>query len=157
METDANYTLLQPELIFSHVTASNQEDLLMDLSSKLLSKGYVKDSFADAVIARERTFPTGLFTNGVPVAIPHTDAIHVLKPGILIANLDKPIIFKEMGNGVNDVSAELIFLLAIDKPENQIDVLKKVMNILCKSEILFKIKKAQDISETLEILKQEIT
>ncbi|KLU63568.1 transcriptional regulator ManR [Peptococcaceae bacterium CEB3] len=151
-----NHTLLHPELVLLDVMAFNQEELLRELSSQLLSKGYVKDSFADAVIAREKTFPTGLVTSGVCVAIPHTDAIHVVKPGILIANLREPVIFKEMGNGVNDIKVEIIFLLAINKPESQIGVLKKLMNIFSKADVLLELKHAKSVLETLEILNQEI-
>lgn len=90
--------LLHEDLAFVNYEAKNREGLLRDLAGILIKKGYVKDSYGDEILTREKLFPTGLATQGVKVAIPHTDAKYVNVPAILIAKLKHPIVFKAMGN-----------------------------------------------------------
>lgn len=147
--------LFNAKLILFDVIANDSVDLLKKLSRKLVEEGYVKESYEQAIIERERVYPTGLPTQGVMVAIPHTDPEHVLKGGILVANLKNPVNFKEMGNGVNDIPAELVFMLAVDQPENQIKVLKKLIGMFMKKDVLLSIKKANDVGQVISILESQ--
>ncbi|MCT4662134.1 MAG: PTS sugar transporter subunit IIA [Tissierellales bacterium] len=150
-------SLINSDLVFLDVEAENQWEVLHKLAMELEMQGYVKSSYGEAVIEREKVFPTGLPTMNVQVAIPHTDAKHVNNAGILFANLNKPILFKEMGNGVNDVSAEMIFMLAIDKPENQVETLGKLMSIFSDGEFLKKLKSLTDSEKVVELLSSKIS
>lgn len=156
MKTSEFSTLFNNDLIFLDIVADDSTTLLKEMSKKLLEKGYVKHSFENAVIEREEIYPTGLPTPGVMVALPHTDSKHVIKSTIAIANLKEPVIFKEMGNGIRNIPAELVFMLAIHHPKEQVEVLKKLMNILSKSDVLISIKKAKDASEVINILQTQI-
>lgn len=149
MESDA---LLNKELILLDVVANDKIELLTKLSSLLKEKGYVKNSYQNAVIEREKIFPTGLITEGGGVAIPHTDAEHVEKSTIVFAKLKKPVIFKEMGNNENDVNVEIVFMLAISNPSEQVPTLSKLMSILTNKLILTKIKDSANTSEIIDIL-----
>ncbi len=63
--------LLDPDAIIIHYPAQDAEDVVRRLSQKLLEKGYVRDSFADAALAREAELPTGLVLGGdINAAIP---------------------------------------------------------------------------------------
>lgn len=148
-------SLFHSDLILFDVSCNGRDELLKVLSRKFRDLGYVKDTFEQAVIERENTFPTGLPTDGVKVALPHTYPQHVNKPGILIANLKNPVNFKEMGNGVNDIPAELVFMLAVDQPEKQLSVLQKFMNIFMKKGVLQELKAAHDANTVLSILHRE--
>jgi PTS system galactitol-specific IIA component len=150
-------TLFSNDLIFLNLVADDSTTLLKQMSKKLIEKGFVKDSFEEAVIEREKIYPTGLPTPGVMVALPHTDSKHVLESKIAIANLKKPVLFKEMGNGVRDVPVELVFMLAIHHPKQQIEVLKKLMSIFSNQEILMLIKEAKNTSEVIDILEEQIS
>lgn len=143
------------EFILFNVEAENAEELLVQLAAKLFRAGYVKDTFARALVDREKAFPTGLPTVGVKVALPHTYAIHVLKPVILVASLKRPLAFKEMGNGINDVMAELVFVLAITNPKNEVQLLRKLMDIFTKEDVLLELKASSDAETTLDILGRE--
>lgn len=149
-------SLFNLELILFDVEAENKEVLLKKLSKILLDKGYVKDTFEEAIIKREKIFPTGLPTTGVKIALPHTESEHILKGGILIANLKKPLVFKEMGNGVNDIPVELVFMLAVDQPKSQVIVLQKLMEIFTRPDILLDIKNSKDSITTMNILEEQI-
>lgn len=148
--------LLHEELVFFDMEADNRDELLSKLSDELYKKGYVKETFKAAVIAREKVFPTGLPTAGVKVAIPHTDAEHVNKATIVFANLKKPVIFKEMGLGEADIHAELIIMMAINNPSEQVDTLSKLMNIFSNKKLLLQLKATSKREEVLELLEKQI-
>ena len=62
------------DLIFMNVDAQNDSDIISLLGNKMLEKGYVKDTYVDAVIERESILPTGLDIGDLCVAIPHTQS-----------------------------------------------------------------------------------
>lgn len=156
MDNTQTLKMFSKEFILFDLEADNKEELLNQLAGKLYNAGYVKDTYADAVLERENVFPTGLPTAGVKVAIPHTYAIHVNKPIIVVASLKKPVAFKEMGNGINDVMAELVFMLAVTDPKNEVTLLQKLMNIFTKENVLLELKASSDVDTTLNILQREL-
>lgn len=146
-------SLLHEDLIMLDYAAESGVDLLGELAEILKKEGYVKESYAQAVIEREKNFPTGLNTPGVKVVMPHTDPNHVNKPAILVAKLNHPINFKEMGNSGNDVAAELVFMLAVTDPKGHVETLGKLMSIFSNGEMLldvFHSKTKQDLIAKLE-------
>ncbi|TGV92775.1 PTS sugar transporter subunit IIA, partial [Mesorhizobium sp. M2D.F.Ca.ET.145.01.1.1] len=81
--SDGLMQLLDPEAIVLGSDASTNEEIIRILAGRLEALGYVKSSYADAVVRREMTIPTGLpLERADNVAVPHTDPEHVLKPGI---------------------------------------------------------------------------
>lgn len=89
---------LDESLIFTNLHAKTNTEVMEQLGETLIKEGYAKESYIQALITREQEFPTGLDVDGVGVAIPHTDVSHVIKPGIAIAVLEKPIDFIQMGS-----------------------------------------------------------
>jgi galactitol PTS system EIIA component len=106
---------------------------------ELFKSGYVKKSFLHGCIERELSFPTGLATV-IPVAIPHTDAIHVKSPAICVLRLGKPVEFKNMAEPNQVVKAEFIFTLALDDDKDQISMLKTLIQIIKDGVFLNKAK-----------------
>ena len=53
---------IEEDLVLLDVTAKDKFDLLSQVADRLFEKGYVKSSYKDAVIAREKIFATGLPT-----------------------------------------------------------------------------------------------
>lgn len=88
---------LSKELILPQIEARDSADIFEQAGGKLVSLGYCKDSYVEALKIREKDFPTGVDMGGVGVAIPHTDVSHVLKKGIAIATTKKPVTFVQMG------------------------------------------------------------
>lgn len=132
-------SLLHEDLVMLDYAASGSEDLLEGLAKVLKAQGYVKDSFAQAVIEREKVFPTGLNTPGVKVVMPHTDPKHVNKPAILVAKLRQPVKFSEMGNSGKEVAAQLVFMLAVTDPKGHLETLGKLMAIFSDGEKLLEV------------------
>lgn len=145
-------SLFHKNLIFLNYESSNQVTLLNEFSQILYEKGYVKNSYAKAIIEREEKFPTGLNTPGVKLAMPHTYPQHVLKSAILVATLKQPIIFKEMGNASNTVNAQLIFMLAVTDPKGHLSILSKLLSIFSDEAKLSDIYHTQDKIALIEKL-----
>ncbi|MBU5360048.1 PTS sugar transporter subunit IIA [Enterococcus raffinosus] len=130
-----------------------QEALLAKMSEVLIEAGFVHESYQKAVIERERVFPTGLPTKGISVAIPHTDSIHVKKAGFLVGVLEKPVTFEMMASKDVFLEVELIFMLAIKQPEDQLVMLQKLM-MLCQDEQNLQLLKAKEqVVEVEQLLK----
>lgn len=155
--TDAFIEMFSEKMILLDYEAKNREDLLTKLSRYLYDSGYVAETFANAILEREKEYPTGLPTEGVKVALPHTYPVHTKRPCILVVNLRNPIAFKEMGNGVNDILAELVFAIVVTEPKSQIMSLQKLMGIFTKKELLLELKNAVTVRDTYAILKREFS
>ena len=139
LQKNMNTNLIHEELIQIGLKVQNKVEIISLLSDRLFKFGYVSDSFCEAVLSREKIFPTGLpFPIGV--AIPHTDAIHVNKSAIAFGVLIDPVRFGEMGSENKEVDVKIVCVLAIEKPELIISVLrtliKNFQNISFLNEIL---------------------
>jgi galactitol PTS system EIIA component len=120
-------TLLADELIRLALSAATWEDVLRRLAEDLRAAGRVHPTYEGAVVARERTFPTGLAVGDIGVAIPHADVEHVREPAIAIATLSAPVAFGEMGNPGNTVPVRIVFMLAIHQAEAMVGVLQDLV------------------------------
>jgi len=147
--------LLDPELVFCGLKARDSEDAIRRLGQALYKKGLVKETFVEAVLEREKEMPTGLPLNEMNAAIPHADIEHVIEPALAIATLDKPVLFRVMVNPDETVDVTLIFLLALNKPHDQIEMLQKVAMVLQDSGLLRDLKQANSAAEIMEILSRE--
>ena len=117
------------ELILRDVDAKDYEDAIRQVGAKFLAEGFVRDTYIDAVVAREHDFPTGLQLADIAVAMPHTDPSHVIKPGVCIAQLKRPVTFAHMGEPDVKVEAEMLFMMAIQNPDEQVETLQKVLGV----------------------------
>jgi len=149
--------LIDPSLIMLNVGATEKEEVITLMAKKLISEGYVKDSYLNAILKREKEYPTGLPTNEVGVAIPHTDIEHVIKHGIAVATLKNPVKFNAMGNPDEEVNVKLIFMLAITDPNTQINLLKKLVDIFQKKEFLKKLVSIENEEEFAKELNSAIS
>jgi Phosphotransferase system mannitol/fructose-specific IIA domain (Ntr-type) len=57
--------------------ANTSTEIITDLADELKENNIINDKFLNHVLKREVEFPTGLSTNGLGVAIPHTDSKYV--------------------------------------------------------------------------------
>jgi PTS system galactitol-specific IIA component len=134
----------------------SKEKILEEMARFLQKKGYVKDTFINAILEREKIFPTGLQTKDINVALPHADAEHVIKPAIVISILKKPIIFNVMGENDKEIPVKIIFMLALNKPHDQLLMLQQLMNLFQKEGSLEKIIQAEDYNTSKTLLEKEL-
>ncbi len=146
---------LKKSLITIGLEAKTYEDVMRQLGGQLIEQGYAKESYIEALIQREAEFPTGLDIDGIGVAIPHTDAIHVKKAATVIATLKEPVEFIQMGTDDEPVKTELIFMLAVEDPKAHLDQLQRIIGIIQDQEVLKKLLSAKDEESIIEIVKEK--
>jgi PTS system galactitol-specific IIA component len=144
--------LLDPRLIFCGLKAKDSEEAIRRIGQVLYERSLVRETFVEAVLEREREMPTGLPLDEMNAAIPHADIEHVIKPALAIATLDKPVPFRVMVDPDETIGVILIFLLALNKPHDQIEMLQKVAMVLQDSALLRDLKRAKSSKEMVEIL-----
>ena len=144
------------ELIMSDVDAKDSEDAIRQVGRLFLENGFVKDTYIDAVVEREKVFATGLQLDGICIAMPHTDVVHVYKPGITVAKLSHPVEFEHMGEPGRKVQAEMLFMMAITNPEDQIGTLMRVLGVFQNKEAIVAFKAAESEDEIYAVAKHYI-
>ncbi len=145
--------MLDLDLIELKLKAKSSQEVIEKLGSLMLSKGYVLDSYVDAVLTREETLPTGLPIDGFSVAIPHTDSGHVNTSTIAIATLEEPVEFNMMIDPTQKTQVQLVFLLAVKNPNAQVQLLKTLMSVFQNKELLMNLQKASSKEEVNELLR----
>lgn len=98
------HTLFEPDLIFTNIKVSDKDELLKMLCRQLEHKGYVTQRYVRTVLERENSTTTSI---GNSVSIPHGDQLEINEGKVVIATLEKPILWS--GNDEVDV----VFLLAV--------------------------------------------
>lgn len=146
-------TLLRDDLIFTKMVAKSREEALSYLSKHLYEKGFVKESFCEAIINREKKYPTGLQIREGGVAIPHTESSHVHKDAIAVGVLITPVSFQRMDIADQLVEVEVIFMLALSQNHGHLQVLSELMNVFQLPSIFRGIKQAIHGNEIVEIIR----
>jgi galactitol PTS system EIIA component len=123
------------EISLFKMNFESKEEVISELVRLMEMKGLVTEEYKHSVIERENEFPTGLQTLPHGVAIPHADSSHVLQTQIAFASLEDPIEFKAMGSN-EPVDVKLIFLLAINNPNDHLDMLQKLIGIFQTEELI---------------------
>ena len=149
-------SVFHKELVITNMSASNRDQAIISLGEKLYKNGYVKDTFINAVLERERNSPTGLPTQPLGVALPHIACEYVERTAIAVGLLSKPVEFFIMGALDKTVDVSLVFLMAIQDPANQIHMLQGLAQLFHKPHVLEQLIKAGGPLEIVEILRHEI-
>jgi len=144
--------VIDKNLIKLNIQAKNSEDVITELGNAMKEGGYVKDSYLNAVLEREKVFPTGLPGEGICIAIPHTDSKHVNKSAIATGILINPVKFSMMGDEKTILDVEIVMLLAIDDPNAQLKLLQKLMSVIQNQELLLKLKASTTKNEVMQLL-----
>lgn len=151
--SDGLMQLLDPDAIVLGSDASTNEEIIRILAGRLERLGYVKSSYADAVVRRELTIPTGLpMERPDNVAVPHTDPEHVLKPGIAMGTLKQPVTFANMEDPDEMLPVGFVFLLAINDKDKQIEALQAVMATIQNPQALDDLRSARTLEDVRAVL-----
>jgi len=142
------------ELLEIQMVADDYHDVLDKIAKKLFKKGYVKESYIEAVKEREENYPTGLLVkDDYGIAIPHADEENVNKTGVAISTLKKPVLFKQMGGNDDElIPVNLVLMLAIKDPKQHMEIISKIMMLFSDKEILDKVQTCNDKKELKSLL-----
>jgi galactitol PTS system EIIA component len=145
---------LDPGAIVLGIKAATDQDVIRILADRLHTLGYVKPSFADAVLEREATLPTGLPLGGDNnVAVPHTDPEHVLKPGLALATMVEPVSFFNMEDSDEKLQVSVVFLMALNDKDKQIEMLQEIAGTIQSPEIISALIQSKSVEDVFRILR----
>ena len=144
--------LLKKELIRLNLEAGTSEEALRTLAQAFVDCGVAKESYPDAIVLRESTYPTGLPATAFDIATPHTFAEHVNEAAMGLAVLKQPVAFQQMGSPDITLHPQVLFMLAITDPKDQITLLRKIMKLIQNPEALTKVRDANSVDEVYGIL-----
>ncbi|SNI77241.1 PTS system transporter subunit IIA [Streptococcus pneumoniae] len=113
--------------------ADNQEQLFDQVASLLEEREIVTPTYREALITREKSFPTGLdmefLGKDLPnVAIPHTDIVHNLAEKVVVVRLEKPVTFHNMIAPGKEVEVSLLFFIINNSSSSQTNILAQLMD-----------------------------
>jgi PTS system galactitol-specific IIA component len=143
--------IVSEQLIEAKIDAKDKEDVIRLLSGKMDKLGLVEAGFTEAVLERERKFPTGLPTR-IPVALCHVEADYVKETALACATVKDPVLFRNMGDPSVEVAVKIVFLLTIVDPKQQVLYLRKMMEFF-KDDTLERIDTALTKDEIYKLLK----
>ncbi|SFG75906.1 PTS sugar transporter subunit IIA [Sporolactobacillus nakayamae] len=141
------------DIMLFHQEAEDSTDIISRIAIRLTEAGIVKRDFGKHVLEREATYPTGLKTKALGVAIPHTDSKYVNQSQIAFASLKKPISFKDMTDPDKKVEVSLVFMIAMSKPHDQMTLLSNLMAVFQNENALIKLLQSDDVAEVKQVLK----
>lgn len=121
-------TLVKPEFVREGFVAEDSESALRGMSRILHEAGYVKESFEEGILERERRNPSGLPMEGAKIAIPHTNSEHVNESVLFFVRLAKPVVFRAMGDPDTTFPVQLISMFALKEAKKIGDLLEALIN-----------------------------
>lgn len=148
--------ILKNELILLDLEAVDKEAVLQYMADNLCQLGFVKESYAAAVIEREKRFATGLPSLNGGVAIPHTDVKHVNKAAISVARLKHKTDFVIMGDDSETVAVEIVFMLAMKEEHAQLTLLQNLMAFLQDESAMEFIKTSDSLDDIRTMISQKL-
>ena len=144
--------VISEKLIELALDVPSKEQAIRILADNLYALDYVKEGYYENVVRREKEFPTGL-PSVIPISVCHTEAQYVNQSSMAVGTLAHPIEFQEMGTPERTVRAEIVFLLALNDPKDQVPWLKKMASVFKNREALETIRDAKSKPELAEYLR----
>ncbi|MBQ9615672.1 MAG: PTS sugar transporter subunit IIA [Selenomonadaceae bacterium] len=142
-------------LIDSALPAEDSESAIRNVGQMLLGAGYVNKAYIESVLEREENFPTGLQLADTALAIPHaTPEGNVVKDGIAVAKLQKPVKFHSMEDPDQTVEAEFVFLLALKDSGQHLEVLKEMFSAFQNATVIRSLKDSKEPQDIFKVMEE---
>ncbi|MED3624750.1 PTS sugar transporter subunit IIA [Neobacillus thermocopriae] len=145
---------LNNDLIKLNLLCKDRDHFFEFMFNEAFDKGLVDKQFLSKIKERESIFPTGLKLNEFSVAIPHTDPQYVKEQFIAVVTLEKPIKFSLMDDASQETDVCLVFMLGLNQPHQQIEILKQLMAIIQNPSNIKNLLSAESCEEVRNIFKQ---
>lgn len=147
-------SLVHKDLIDLNNRSNSIEEFFKTVSNVLLNDNFVEDSFENAIITRERAYPTGLELPKIKIAIPHTDTQHIIKPFIYVNRINSSSLrFCQMGTDDVYVNPEFVIVLGIKNPKEQVGLLSNLIEKFSDDNFIETISSASNEEEIYRIFK----
>lgn len=139
--------VIDERLVDLQIGEADREGALRHLCGLLVEGGLAKDSYADAIVEREASYPTGLQFEGIAIGLPHAGSSHVLRTGIALGRTRAPISFQRMDDPSVEVPVDLIVMLSLKEPELHVEILAALIGFLADAESAQRVRQATGAAE----------
>ncbi|MDT2596383.1 PTS sugar transporter subunit IIA [Enterococcus dongliensis] len=150
-ETTLSSYVKEP-LVFVQENFSSNDELFEQVAQRASDLGWVREDFLERIKKREATFPTGIQLLNFGVAIPHTDAECILEEFVAVITLQEPVAFKSMEDNSKQVEAQVVFVLGLNQPHAQLEMLQSLMKLIQNEEILSQVLLASNSEELMNVI-----
>jgi PTS system galactitol-specific IIA component len=152
LEEDTQKIAFDATFVRHFSKAVTYSEMIDQLSQNLLDKQLVTKDYPQAVKDREKKFPTGLPTEPMGVAIPHTDPKYVRVNAVSVGILKEPIEMTVMGTENEKVNVSIIFLLSLGQSNKQLNILSRIMSVVQNQEMLKRFENAsnEEVADTVK-------
>lgn len=140
--------------VFVQMEFNTKQDFFEFITNHLQKENKIKEGFKDSLLNREKSFPTGLVTETMGIAIPHTEYEYSNTNQIVITTLKQPLEFKRMDDPTENVDVSIILLILFDKPEKQPEILKQIMTTIQDKSFLDELLQQENVDNVLKLLKK---
>lgn len=137
-------SLLNRDISIFKCDCRSREEVIQLMGTRMVGERYADEGYIDSVLKREKLTATAI---GKLIAIPHSFEGHVMKPGIGLMTLQKPIKW-------GPEKVQIILMLALDSKSKSIlkEVFSEVVDIMSNPLVVRNILSATKFSE-LEFIK----
>lgn len=139
-------------LVQLDLEATDQAEVFEQMADILHKQGFVKDTYLEALKMREESYPTALPVEPYPVAIPHTNMEHIVRPFIAPVRLKEAIEWREMANNDAIHQVRFIFMLGFLKSDEHVELLQILVENFQNEELMQRLKKADTADEYFEVV-----
>jgi PTS system galactitol-specific IIA component len=87
-------------------------------------------------------------------AIPHTDAECVREEFVAVITMQEPVTFYSMEDNTQQVKAQIIFVLGLNQPHAQLEMLQSLMGLLQNETVLSELLLATTENELVTTIKK---
>lgn len=138
------YHLLDVKISRFQIAAGDKNALLRTLCDNLIQEGYGNVHLYESLLRREAVSGTAI---GNLIAIPHPFPEEILKSGISIAVLKKPILW-------DGEKVQLVFLLCISTADNKNleYIMEDIFEIAQNTELVMKLKNTRDLQSFIDCI-----
>ncbi|KMY49736.1 PTS sugar transporter subunit IIA [Peribacillus loiseleuriae] len=136
-------------LVFLDKEYKDFEDVLSHVMKTLINENYAEKDFEEALLIREKEFPTGLQLDGYAVAIPHGGSQYVKQDFISMVTLKNPIFMNRMDNPEESLAIDILFIIGFGKSDTHLQCLKQLMGLIQDPKVIEDLRKGTSIMSVL--------
>ncbi|MBG1273994.1 PTS sugar transporter subunit IIA [Lactobacillus paracasei subsp. paracasei] len=137
--------------IFIDQEFQDEQEYFEVVTQHLLKEGKVKAIFLESILQRERSYPTGLDTGEIKVAIPHTDYTNANTTQLVVTTFKSPVGFHQMDDPDYVIPVNVAIMILFNNPEKQPQMLKYIMGIVQSQENLHEIINTKDVKSMKQL------
>lgn len=131
--------MFNQDFVYFNEKYTSADDLLSKVANDLFKEGYVKEDYEEAIITREKKYPTGLKLAGLNIAICHTEPTNVIKNTLFLVKPVQPVSFRN-AETLEELPVDLIIGLVFTDGKLHLKNLSHLAQLFTNQDFIQKIK-----------------